>query len=239
MKLHWLPNRAAVAAENMATDFLLLRRYPEVAVRFRHYDWHRPAFTFGYSQKIEFVRGQLPPNDEPFDLCRRPTGGGVVDHREDWTFALVIPRGHALEELPATQSYRTIHEALAATLREHGVSAVVKEACEPPEDGKGCGPSGICFQRAELYDVVHPDTEAKIAGAAQKRNKQGLLFQGSIWRPALGRQLDWDLFEEAFVETLGRTLQCEAAPTPWPEFAEDELYGLTEQYASTEWIEYR
>ena len=56
MKLHWLPNRAAVAAENMATDFLLLRRYPEVAVRFRHYDWHRPAFTFGYSQKIEFVR---------------------------------------------------------------------------------------------------------------------------------------------------------------------------------------
>ena len=63
MKLHWLPNRAAVAAENMATDFLLLRRYPEVAVRFRHYDWHRPAFTFGYSQKIEFVRGQLPPND--------------------------------------------------------------------------------------------------------------------------------------------------------------------------------
>jgi lipoate-protein ligase A len=47
----------------MATDFLLLKRYPAAAhARFRHYGWHRPAFTFGYSQKIAWVRTQLPPD---------------------------------------------------------------------------------------------------------------------------------------------------------------------------------
>jgi len=55
---------------------------------------------------------------------------------------------------------------------------------------------GVCFQRAELYDVVHEYTGEKIAGAAQKRNKQGLLFQGSIWKPALER-CDWRFLERA------------------------------------------
>ncbi len=85
MDLEILPVRRGGAAENMALDFLLLQRYPRPAVpRFRHYDWRGPAFTFGYAQKIAWVRGALPPG-EPVDLCRRPTGGGIVDHRDDWT----------------------------------------------------------------------------------------------------------------------------------------------------------
>ncbi|MGH8021640.1 MAG: lipoyl protein ligase domain-containing protein, partial [Opitutaceae bacterium] len=93
--LHLLPARSAVAAENMAIDFLLLKRYPhEDAARLRHYGWRRPAFTFGYSQKIEFVRERLPHGEAgELDLARRPSGGGLVDHREDWTYALVLPRG--------------------------------------------------------------------------------------------------------------------------------------------------
>src|SRR5690606_2012830 len=115
--LEILPSRTAGAAENMAIDFLLLQRHPRpTAPRFRHYGWRSPAFTFGYGQKIAFVREQLPPG-EVFDLCRRPTGGGVVDHRDDWTYALVLPRGHPLEELRATSSYRAVHEALAGALR--------------------------------------------------------------------------------------------------------------------------
>lgn len=239
MQLHLLPTRAGGAAENMALDFLLLQRYPEAAAgRFRHYDWHRPSFTFGYSQKIEFVRTQLPA-DGPFDLCRRPTGGGVVDHRDDWTYAVVIPRGHPLEEMPAPQSYRAVHEALAGALACQKVPAEVKPVCEPPEDGETCGMSGVCFQRAELYDVVHAASGEKIAGAAQKRNKHGLLFQGSIWRPAVGAAIDWDRFQEDFTGDLARMLQCEAASVPWPELAEEEVEGLTEQYAAPEWNERR
>jgi lipoate-protein ligase A len=239
MNLHLLPTRAAGAAENMAVDFLLLQRYPEPKVaRFRHYGWHRPAFTFGYSQKIAFVRAQLPPN-EPCDLCRRVTGGGIVDHRDDWTYALVIPRGHPLEELRATESYRAVHAALATALQGQQVPAEIKTECAPPAEGQTCGASGVCFQRAELYDVVHARSGEKIAGAAQKRNKHGLLFQGSLWRPAVGAALDWDCFQDDFTRELAKALGGAATPVPWPELAEDEVVGLTERYASPEWIDYR
>lgn len=235
MNLHLLPTRTGGAAENMATDFLLLQRYPDAGQpRFRHYEWRRPAFTFGYAQKIAFVRSQLPAG-ETFDLCRRPTGGGVVDHREDWTYALVIPRGHPLEELRATNSYRAVHEALAAALQAQNVPAVTKSA--PAADDEETA-AGVCFQRAEIYDVVNESTGAKIAGAAQKRNKHGLLFQGSIWRPAAGN-VDWELFHDAFAAQLAHALQIPAEATPWPELNEDELSGLVENYSSTEWIELR
>jgi lipoate-protein ligase A len=234
MNFEILPTRSAGAAENMATDFLLLQRYPRANVaRFRHYGWHRPAFTFGYAQKFSFVQTQWPAEGH-FDVCRRATGGGVVDHRDDWTYALVIPRGHRLEDLRATQSYREVHEALATALRAQSVPAVTKQAKDPVEE-----PAGVCFQRAEIYDVVNESTGEKISGAAQKRNKNGLLFQGSIWRPACGTAVNWDKFQDDFVAQIAAALGSEAAPTPWPEFAEDELSALVEQYSSPEWNEFR
>lgn len=239
MTLHVLPTRTAGAAENMATDFLLLQRYPaETAPRFRHYEWRAPAFTFGYSQKIAFVRAQLPP-DEHFDLCRRPTGGGLVDHRDDWTYALVIPRGHPLEELRATQSYRAVHQAIADALGAQEVEAELKLAADEEGDASSALP-GVCFQRAEIFDVVHALTGAKIAGAAQKRNKHGLLFQGSIGRAAAGgAAIDWARFEEDFLAQLGTALAAPPETTPWPDFHEDEVSGLAEQYASEEWTSAR
>ncbi len=239
MNLHVLPVRTAGAAENMAVDFLLLQRYPTPAApRFRHYDWRGPAYTFGFGQKIAFVRENLA-TELPCDLCRRPTGGGIVDHRDDWTYALVLPRGHALYDARATASYRAVHECLAETLGALGQPAVVKTACEPPADGEVCaaGP-GVCFQRAELYDVVNTASGAKIAGAAQKRTKHGLLFQGSIEKRSVG-DVAWDEFGQGFVERLARTLGVAAEETPWPDFPEHEVEGIIEQYSASEWLAYR
>lgn len=262
MNLHLLPTRAGGAAENMAIDFLLLQRYPDAAVvRFRHYGWQRPAFTFGYAQKIAFVREQVSALEREsgvrIELCRRPTGGGLVDHRVDWTYALVIPRGHPLEAIRATESYRLVHESVAAALQVQGVDAVTKQgggieplAGDGPErsaevtDGDGGrvggkGP-GICFERAEVYDVVHRPTGRKIAGAAQKRNKHGLLFQGSVLRPAAGGDsVDWDAFQDELAARIAVALQVTAGPVAWPDFNEDEVSALTEQYSSSEWLEVR
>jgi lipoate-protein ligase A len=246
MQLDILPERHGGAAENMATDFLLLKRYPAERTshaRFRHYGWHRPAFTFGYSQKIAYVRAQLP-TDERVELCRRPTGGGVVDHRDDWTYTLVIPRVHALYDQPAPRSYHAIHTAITDSLRSLGEPVELKEACEPAEDSEGepCALSTsptVCFKRPELYDVIHTLTGAKVAGAAQKRTKDGLLFQGSIARFALAPSLDWDAFQSALIQALATTLALPAVETAWPDFSEGELDGLIEQYSATEWIEQR
>jgi lipoate-protein ligase A len=258
MKLAVLPERTGGAAENMALDLLLLQRYPEPATpRFRHYGWRQPSFTFGYSQKVAWVRGQLPA-DQPLDLCRRATGGGIVDHREDWTYALVVPRGHALEDGRASASYRAVHESLVAALLVQGVPAVLQSAVAPRGEGAAegggvpgaGGPAGVCFERAEVHDVVNRDTGMKIAGAAQKRNKHGLLFQGSIWRPAVGASalgagsgggpaFDWDRLSADFVDRLAALLGAEAAPTPWPDLVESEVEGLVDHYGSAEWMEFR
>jgi lipoate-protein ligase A len=250
MTLEILPTRTAGAAENMAIDFLLLQRYPDeraMAPRFRHYEWRRPAFTFGYSQKIAFVREQVAatvPPDDHVELCRRPTGGGIVDHRDDWTYALVIPRGHPLEEQRACVSYRAVHEALAEALREQAVAALVKSP-GGEDTSQTDGPAGVCFDRAEIADVVHGLTGEKIAGAAQKRNKHGLLFQGSVSKAAAQRSrgsvtpLDWDVFQQGFIERLATALGSSAQERSWPEIDDEEISGLTEQYSSPEWTEYR
>ncbi len=235
MRLDVLPLRHAGAAENMATDFLLLQRYPESKYpRFRAYGWRRPAFTFGYSQKIAFVRAQLPA-DETVELCRRPTGGGVVDHRNDWTYALVIPRGHPAEEARAIESYRLVHASLAEALVAHGQSAQLKERFEAAEETE----PGVCFTRAELFDVIDPATSQKIAGAAQKRNKHGLLFQGSIARAAVRSDFDWESFQLSFVEHLAAALAVPTEETGWPDWSEEELSALTDQYSNSEWKEFR
>lgn len=231
--LHLLPVRTAGAAENMALDFLLLQRYPQpAAARFRHYEWRTQAFTFGLSQALDYIRANLPPGG-PFDLCRRPTGGGLVDHRNDWTYALVIPRAHALFDAPATQAYREVHAALAAAMRALGQPVVLQDKRHPTEEGPT-----ICFERPELHDVLNTATGGKVAGAAMKRNKHGLLLQGSIEKSRVG-PLDWEHFHDRFAAELARTLGMELAHVPWPELDEREVEGLVEQYSSPEWMESR
>jgi lipoate-protein ligase A len=246
MILDVLPVRTGNAPENMAHDFLLLQRYPRPAgARFRHYLWRGPAWTFGYSQKIAFVRTQMPADAR--DLCRRTTGGGVVDHTDDWTYALVVPRGHALYEARATESYRIVHEALTSALVAQGVPAELEKRAatadesEPasPAAGPTAGPAGVCFHRAEIFDVVHRSSREKIAGAAQKRNKNGLLLQGSIWKPSCAATLDWERLHDDFTTALAAALAAEIEHPGWPEFGYDEEQALIDQYSTTEWVEYR
>ena len=235
-----LPVRTGGAAENMAADFLLLKRHPAPErARFRHYEWRLPSFTFGYSQKIEYVRAQLPPAAEgPFDVCRRATGGGVVDHRDDWTYALVIPRVHPLCEAAAPESYRIVHECIASVMVSLGEDVVLKREADDGGDGVATGPT-VCFARSERHDVVRGDTGAKVAGAAQKRAREGLLFQGSVARSAVSAAFDWDAFEAGFVGRLAEVLNAGVVETPWPDFAEHEVEGLTGQYSSEEWNAFR
>jgi lipoate-protein ligase A len=232
MDLDVLPLRIGGAAENMAADFLLLQRYPDQGrARFRHYNWRSLAFTFGYSQKIAEVRTLVPP---AADLCRRPTGGGIVDHADDWTYALAAPRGSVLAEMQALDSYHAVHEALSQALRHQGVPA---ELNQTPVSG----PDRVrCFSKSERFDVIHAGTGEKLAGAAQKRNKRGLLCQGSLWRPAAGNALvDWEGLVAEFTRLLASILGGASRPAPWPEWNEEEVSGLTEHYASADWIELR
>jgi lipoyl(octanoyl) transferase len=236
MPLDLLTPRIDSAAANMATDFLMLQHYPTPThARWRHYGWRQPAITFGYAQKIAEVRAKLPAEAAEWELCRRPTGGGIVDHRDDWTYALVIPAQHDLGAAPAPVSYAAVHQVIADTLQAHGRDAILQPPAEKPADPDG---AAVCFTRAEPADVIDATTRTKLAGAAQKRGKRGLLFQGSLTRAAMGA-IDEDQFEAELVERLAGLLSLPTQSVPWPEAWDEATDALAENYASAAWLDKR
>lgn len=177
-------------AYNMAVDDALL----EAASRWgapilRTYGWTEPAATFGYFQKYAELAELTPLRP----LIRRPTGGGLVPHDRDWTYSLVVPPQHSRYRLRAEDSYREMHEWVRQSLAVCGVETVLSPCCNPE------GP-GQCFLGAERHDLLW--NGRKIAGAAQRRNRLGLLIQGSLQPPAglETRRADWESAMRQVVE---------------------------------------
>lgn len=153
----------------------------------RFYGWTEPAASFGYFQKfaeVERMTGLRP-------LVRRPTGGGLVSHEADWTYSLVFPAGHEWHTLRAAGSYARMHAWVREAFARLGVTTRLAERprIEVP---------GQCFAGAEKADVLWQDR--KIAGAAQRRNRHGLLIQGSVQPPAAA--LTRTAWETAMLEAL-------------------------------------
>jgi lipoate-protein ligase A len=170
------------AAANMALDAALLEAGPALpGPVLRFYAWTEPAATFGYFQKFAEVEKMtlLRP------LIRRPTGGGLVPHDADWTYSLVIPPGHEWYALSATDSYHRMHEWIRAAFLKLGAAAELAPSCRRALPGR-------CFAGHERFDVLWRDR--KIAGAAQRRTRGGLLIQGSVQPPPLGlARAGWEL----------------------------------------------
>ena len=169
-------------AYNMAVDDALLEACSRWgAPILRTYGWTEPAATFGYFQKYAELAAITPLRP----LIRRPTGGGLVPHDRDWTYSLVVPPQHPRYRLRAEESYREMHDWVRRSLAVCGVEAVLSPGCDPE------GP-GQCFLGAERHDLLWKGR--KIAGAAQRRNRLGLLIQGSLQPPAdlEARRMDWE-----------------------------------------------
>ena len=152
----------------MALDEALLESAPRLGRPvLRFYSWTEPAASFGYFQKYADIERMtlLRP------LVRRPTGGGLVPHDADWTYSLAFPPGDTWYSLTATESYRRMHEWIQAAFARLNLSTTLAPACSKSLPGQ-------CFQGHEMYDVLWRGQ--KIAGAAQRRTRAGLLIQGSV-----------------------------------------------------------
>jgi lipoyl(octanoyl) transferase len=219
-------------ALNMALDEALLESMPRLGRPvLRFYGWTEPAATFGYFQKYADVERatRLRP------LIRRPTGGGIVPHDADWTYSLVFPPGHEWHSLKAEASYRRVHEWIqkafaklnvptklapcskksAETVRRSRHEEAHAEKWEISQSLLTSSPTGQCFVGYEKFDVLRHGR--KIAGAAQRRNKLGLLIQGSVQSRGIGislSPLDW----QKAMSDVGRV----EFGAKWSDFAPDE-----------------
>jgi len=179
---------AGAAAENMAIDEVLLDNVAQFGKPIlRLYSWSEPAASFGYFQKYAEVAEMTPLRP----LVRRPTGGGLVPHDADWTYSLVFAPGDEWYALKAVQSYERVHDWVKAAFLALDVPADL--ATE-----RRNASAGQCFAGAEQHDVLWMDR--KIAGGAQRRNRKGLLIQGSIQPPpGIGRE-KWEGAFRKFAE---------------------------------------
>jgi lipoyl(octanoyl) transferase len=193
---------------NMALDEALLESAPELGRPvLRFYGWLERAASFGYAQKYaEIERWTLLR-----PLVRRPTGGGLVPHDTDWTYSVTFPPRHPWYRLKAVESYRRVHEWIRDAFDSIKVPTTLAPSSQKEIPGQ-------CFVGAEQFDVVWHGR--KIAGAAQRRTRAGLLIQGSIQPPPIG-----------LVRENWHAAMCETARRQWA--VEWSALEITGQLAET------
>jgi lipoate-protein ligase A len=146
----------------------------------RFYGWTEPAASFGYFQKFSEIERTTPLRP----LVRRPTGGGLVPHDADWTYSLAFPTHHEWYSLSAIESYRRAHEWIQMAFADLKIPTELASYCRKSEPGQ-------CFVGYERLDVLWH--RKKVAGAAQRRSRLGLLIQGSVQPPPVSVQrTDWE-----------------------------------------------
>src|SRR5256886_15828716 len=163
------PKRAAL---NMAVDEALL--VDSLAPVLRFYRWQRPSISFGYFGRY----AEVAPESDRREIVRRWTGGGIVPHGADLTYSVIIPKTHPFFPRSSLQIYAALHDAIRRALKTNQIEAILLDQATPRV-------SEDCFANAVRADVMR--NGRKIAGAAHRRSRTGLLHQGSIQQSGLDR----------------------------------------------------
>jgi lipoate-protein ligase A len=216
------------AAMNMAIDEALLESTAALSIRF--YRWKSPALSFGYFGKFADVADYQTERD----LVRRWTGGGIVFHGEDLTYSIVLPASDPIFGESSMSIYEKIHRALANALNGLGKRAIVAGGVDSGgiavATRAAVSASGYsCFANPVQADVMI--NGRKIAGAAHRRTRAGLLHQGSIQDVDLGNgfaeRFACELSQNCKMRTLSDAVQNRA----W-EIA-------SQKYGTTAWLHKR
>ena len=201
------------AALNMAVDEALLERAAVPLLRF--YRWREPAISFGYFGRY----AEVAPEFADREIVRRWTGGGIVPHGDDLTYSVIIPATDPFFAHSSLEIYAKLHESIRLALQASGVEASLASSAAPKI-------SEACFANAVRADLLL--NGQKIAGAAHRRTRAGLLHQGSIQRPDLRRR---------FREDLSRILCAHyQRTTPSAEVLERAAAIAETKYGTAEWL---
>ena len=198
---------------NMAIDEALLESAASPSIRF--YRWQGPALSFGYFGSYADVADQRFHRE----IVRRWTGGGVVLHGEDLTYSVIIPAAHAFFGRSSLAIYSDVHDAIRVALQAGGVEAILATSAAPKV-------SEHCFANAVRADVISDGR--KIAGAAQRRSRLGVLHQGSIQHPALPQR-----FPQDFARTLCDRFERKSLS---PELIDRARLLAAAKYGTSEWL---
>ena len=198
------------AVFNMDLDESLFRKAlenPDIPPVLRIYGFHRPAITYGYSQKIS--KHWL---EDPFyESAKRVTGGGMVFHGKDMTYSVVAGYHHRQVFSSLCGSYRAFHEIVQRAFAKINVTVDFLE-----EKKTVSGAKNLCFLAPVKHDLLYQGK--KVAGAAEKRSGGRFLHQGSVnFRVFIDKEEDYRAFYEkyktAFIATFREYFSVDFAET--------------------------
>lgn len=245
---------------DMAVDEFLFRSLtddPETTVRF--YRWIRPTVSLGYGQDFARVVDGAYCRAHGIDIVRRITGGKLVLHDREVTYAVISSDAGTFTE-NLGDSYRLISRGLMAGLSLMGLDAAL--AGPPPEAYvRGTLP---CFSHPGLDEVE--TAGLKVIGSAQKRVGAKFLQHGSIplvkdeallrsvsfldrkpsglqmtsLSEALGRPVDFDEAVRSFKAGLEEFFGIEFVPRPFSEKDRAEIRRIQDlRYGRADWTAHR
>jgi|SRR5688572_24978545 len=207
---------AGSAAFNMAVDEALLESAAMPLLRF--YRWRRPSISFGYFGRYAEVAAQSGDRE----IVRRWTGGGIAPHGDDLTYSVIIPATNPLFAHSSLEIYAKLHESIRLALQTNDIEASLAGSAAPKV-------SEACFANAVRADVL--SNGQKIAGAAHRRTRAGLLHQGSIQCRDLPGRFRNDLARILCPRFEQKTLS--------PELRTRSTAIAAAKYGTTEWLKRR
>jgi lipoate-protein ligase A len=160
------------AYHNMALDlhlFQLCEGRPDRGY-LRFYTWTHPTLSLGFFEDITVIDRARAERDG-VEIVRRPTGGRVVLHGDDLTYAVVMPK---VSDCGLTAGYRMISECIVRGFSMLGLALEIQR-------GGAAKTRSIhkpCFTSVSRYEVTFGGK--KIVGSAQKVGADSILQHGSI-----------------------------------------------------------
>jgi hypothetical protein len=160
------------AYQNMALDQYLLRLCEQGHGHgfLRCYGWQQPALSLGHSEPVNVIDLDRA-RDDGVQVVRRPTGGRVVLHGDDLTYAIVLPKREAYS---LAETYRAISMCIIKGLKAMGLSLSLERGLAH-SSGRAGRP---CFGSVSRYEVTCGGR--KVVGSAQRVGERAVLQQGSI-----------------------------------------------------------
>jgi lipoate-protein ligase A len=212
--LHVYDDREPKSAPlNMAVDEALLADATAPILRF--YRWRQPSLSFGYFGLYAEVASQASGRE----IVRRWTGGGIVPHGDDLTYSVIIPKANPVFARSSLEIYAALHDGIRRALETNHIRATLVDQAAPKS-------SEHCFANAVRADVISGGR--KIAGAAHRRSRAGLLHQGSIQQSDLPDRFRTDLALALCDRYENKTLT--------PHSLECATQIAATKYGTTEWL---
>jgi len=219
LPLEVLPFSLNSPERNMEIDIRLAEESEKRGVfHFRWYGWNRLSLSFGYSQKHLFETYGV---DVPKVL--RPTGGGILIHGWDISYAFTTPSGIFGSVLDL---YRFVSKIFVETFRGLGVKASFSR------NKRGNYRQRVLCQLVPTFGEVVVGNKKLVASAVREFKRGNFLIHGSVYiaynHSLAGKLLKTD--PEVLKNTVATLLEVGLKKKPLMEHFERNLRkGLKER----------